>query len=456
MFRDFISGVSIYYDGLNLRQKYPAKSSMLVFVSSTFTDTHSERNVLLEKILPALQDKGKASGVKTVFIDMRYGVRDENTLDHMTWLACKSELLKCLNESGSLAFLSLQSDKYGYRPIPKFIDQELFESRVNLTNTDNQVVLEWYKLDMNSIPPVYTLKNLIQMNDNTFWSALVPKVLNLFEDAAFDRESPELRIGRSVTEYEALTALSFSKDSSYSNMHWFHRHFEGGVSFEDDPNQFLDDAHDPLVKVKLQQLLDTMSLALAPKERVSRYQLPVISFTHKDDQWKEYITRWEERCYTVLDQQLTELIENKQSWDRDGYGSGVTGSILNEFIHHARWANIKCSTFHGRERLLNVCLSRVYEKTSSSCALLPGGPRKVPDSGEDNVEEQADDAEGDERKRNRRVLSSSSVCLAIIGVSGSGKTALMAKLAEKITAEDKNRAISRPVIFRFCGTTSDS
>lgn len=34
---------------------------LLVFVSSTFTDTHIERNILIEQVLPGLRLKGKRS-----------------------------------------------------------------------------------------------------------------------------------------------------------------------------------------------------------------------------------------------------------------------------------------------------------------------------------------------------------------------------------------------------------
>ena len=64
------------------------KKTIFVFVSSTFTDTMEERNVLQEKILPRLRALCKEHGIEYIFFDMRYGVRDENTLDHQTWLGC--------------------------------------------------------------------------------------------------------------------------------------------------------------------------------------------------------------------------------------------------------------------------------------------------------------------------------------------------------------------------------
>ena len=109
------------------------KAELLVFVSSTFTDTHTERNILLDDILPALQRHGRPFGVGVNFIDMRYGVKNENTKEHLTWISCKHELFRCFHESGGLFFLSLQSCKYGYMPIPKHLSKHIFDQRmVNL------------------------------------------------------------------------------------------------------------------------------------------------------------------------------------------------------------------------------------------------------------------------------------------------------------------------------------
>ena len=82
-----------------------------VFVSSTFTDTGLERDILMQQIQPALRKRGRARGVEATLVDMRWGVRDENTLDHRTWIDCWVELERCRAESRGLFFLSLQSDK---------------------------------------------------------------------------------------------------------------------------------------------------------------------------------------------------------------------------------------------------------------------------------------------------------------------------------------------------------
>ena len=79
-----------------------------VFVSSTFTDTHRERNFLMLELMPRLRNMGREHGVELTFVDMRWGVVDENTMDHLTWIACEQEIERCRNSSMDIFFLSLQ------------------------------------------------------------------------------------------------------------------------------------------------------------------------------------------------------------------------------------------------------------------------------------------------------------------------------------------------------------
>jgi 23S rRNA U2552 (ribose-2'-O)-methylase RlmE/FtsJ len=58
-------------------------------------DTNLERDVLHRKILPDLQKKAQQHEVQVIIYDMRFGVKDENTKDHMTWVACKEAIQQC-------------------------------------------------------------------------------------------------------------------------------------------------------------------------------------------------------------------------------------------------------------------------------------------------------------------------------------------------------------------------
>ena len=72
--------------------------------------------------------KDRGFDIELQFVDMRYGVRDENTLEHETWLACAVELERCKRESEGTFFISLQAQKYGYRMAPKRIAREKYDA----------------------------------------------------------------------------------------------------------------------------------------------------------------------------------------------------------------------------------------------------------------------------------------------------------------------------------------
>jgi hypothetical protein len=53
-----------------------------------------------------------------------WGIQDEMTLDHKTWVECARGIDWCVaNSTGIAFFLSLQGDKFGYTPLPKSILQ---------------------------------------------------------------------------------------------------------------------------------------------------------------------------------------------------------------------------------------------------------------------------------------------------------------------------------------------
>ena len=80
---------------------------LIPFISSTFTDTGHERDFLQDLLLEMRAEARKegepwhlkvfiwfhltrflSTDIQVIFVDMRWGVRDENTSDHMTWIAC--------------------------------------------------------------------------------------------------------------------------------------------------------------------------------------------------------------------------------------------------------------------------------------------------------------------------------------------------------------------------------
>jgi hypothetical protein len=99
------------FSGMDSSVWVPIVGKLMVFFSSTFTDTHRERDILQKETLKKLQLHAKSENVVVSFVDMRWGVKDENTLDHQTWTACSREIERCRAESDGIFFVSLQSEK---------------------------------------------------------------------------------------------------------------------------------------------------------------------------------------------------------------------------------------------------------------------------------------------------------------------------------------------------------
>lgn len=287
----------------------PRSKQLLIFVSSTFTDTHLERNILMEKILPRLQEEAQPFEITITFTDMRYGVRDENTRDHKTWYHCKKELERCRRDSAGLFFLSLQGDKYGFRPLPRSIDRAVLDeltatlkwrlevaqsapsspslqgivkesppsspdredhtTALSRSQQDASEILQllqyWYTLDDNAQPPEYLLRELQHIGDANFWQDTVPRLRNALNDLPFDRDDSSLRIGQSVTEWETRFALRYVTGDSENNSQmirssalriaWLHRSFEEDLSKDSDHLALLTDTYSDLeAKERLQTL----------------------------------------------------------------------------------------------------------------------------------------------------------------------------------------------------------
>jgi len=84
-----------------------------------------------------MQIQAKAYGIPVTFVDMRFGVKDENTKDHLTWTACAEQIKCCFGDSDGMFFMSLQGDKYGYRPLPKWIFQDIVDARLKDVQDDS-------------------------------------------------------------------------------------------------------------------------------------------------------------------------------------------------------------------------------------------------------------------------------------------------------------------------------
>ena len=183
------------------------------FLSSTFTDTEVERNLVMEDIIPFLKQCGEPIDVSVhAASEMRWGIRSAASARHETAAICMEEIHRCQKDSGGVSYVVLLGDRYGFRPFPAVIAKDELPLLLNNMSTEGQeAVTEWYVLDENASPAVYMLKPLLdeRMSD-IFWKSSFPLLQSQLRFAARGAQLPESRVRyfeQSVTAEEIFEGL---------------------------------------------------------------------------------------------------------------------------------------------------------------------------------------------------------------------------------------------------------
>jgi len=410
------------------------KGKLKIIFSSTFTDTSAERNLLMDEIYPYLQSAARQNGIVLVIVDMRYGVKDENTSDHLTWIACAEQIRICYEESDQLFFISLQGDKYGYMPIPKFLPGAPILIRMREWDGETRALFDkWYKVDSNQAPPHFVLTNLTghKDTDKAYWTDVLPRLRKALEGIPFDRLArDDIIVGRSVTEYE--TRLAEALDETGERRMWFrrifHRPFSATEDLKGDFCDFIVKCNDTdadkdikdAVRSKFNTLISSMESTYRKENIIFLECNSVESYEKEDEDFCNYLDEWKHAVTMRLEAELYRAITKKASWALNGDGRGVPGAEIEEMIHHCKLLEAQSSLFFGRETLIK-------QATETILAGLTVDVGRTTD-----------------------------ICLCIIGVSGVGKTALMSVLAKNFSQIYSSSGILVPVIVRYCGTSQGS
>ena len=412
-------------DKVNANTKKPT-FKLITFGSSPFTDTQHERDFLMDSLLFELRDVAEKHEIEVIIVDLRTGVRDESTLDQETWIVCSDMLNYCKKESSGIFFFSLQGNKYGYTPLAKSILKEDLDdhlSKKNCSDEQKEIVFKWYILDTNAVPHAYVLRNLESTGDKTYWDDY-KIIFPLLCDVVFDKEryADALRIGDSVTSYEYRAAFSnypvdllYRKSEAYS---WHHR-LLSEECIED--KNFCDTNDNNVLQDKMLKMKTDMHQSFdSATVHEASVSLESLKAGPGDVGFDDYMKTFQNFASKIFNESLQSNISMKKEWDLNGCGFGLQGEYLGEILHHSSWANEKLKTFVKREDLVRQVCNLVMAENRED------GTGNIPFVG----------------------LSG-----CVMGVSGAGKTALMAKVAHEIYQREDNQ---NPVLIRFCGTSKGS
>ncbi|KAK5645668.1 hypothetical protein RI129_004132 [Pyrocoelia pectoralis] len=413
----------------------PSVSSKIVriFTSSTFTDTTMERNTLMAKCYPRIKDYCREKhGLEFQVVDMRWGVRDEATDDHMTTELCMKEIENCQRLSMGPNFVVFLGQKYGYRPIPTYIiSSELQLIRDELVNlgADASLIDTWYRKDSNAVPPVSVLQPIssilinfnnkripkLQAEDQAIWWDTLGKFQKLFRKASstlyqqgkIDKDAMH-NYFMSVTEREVINGILNVKNTKNHCLAYLRyinninlQNLKKASLFVDIINRSLDQESCKLLAnlrdERLPDKIETSNLQKYTVEWIGREGLD--PETH-EEYLKHFITHFYKNIVKLVDRAM-----RKED-------SSATGQIVTEILQHLHACNNSVRVFYGRE---------------------------------DSLE-----------KIQNYMLGESDKPMVLYGEGGCGKTSLLAKSAGMSTSTEWFKNKKPMSIIRFLGTTPDS
>ncbi|XP_069110617.1 NACHT and WD repeat domain-containing protein 2-like isoform X2 [Argopecten irradians] len=406
-----------------------------IFTSSTFTDTMHERNVWMSEAYPRVKTFCQELGYEFQVVDMRWGVRDEAMDDHSTTDLCLKELQLCQKLSTGPNFVTLLSHKYGYRSLTREIDAEEFDKifAVIESTEAKELLQKWYRKDNNAVPPMYLLSpiskhlpDFISSNKDaskeakTKWwqeSDIMQAALESSAEQALGVEAAKKYI-ISVTEKEIqMGLLSLDKEKAGKTCLWFNRVIKNIDKLEANyqlsrymeclgPEDKVHKAQELLYDLKQRQIAECL-----PQKNIISYS---VSWTDKGEikhdginpvvtEHKKYLKKLADDFVKAVTDMISASIKEREA-------SPNTDPLYAECLQHIRFSQQKCANFHGRETTLGKI--KTYLTTQNQKPLV------------------------------------------IHGMSGCGKTSIMAMAAKLVPSWMNN---TEPVvIIRFLGTTPDS
>lgn len=436
-----------------------ASKTFRIFVSSTFSDLKAERNALQKHVFPKLRELCMQHGYRFQAIDLRWGVSTEAGLDQQTMNICLQELERCKSITPRPNFIVLLGDRYGWRPLPAQIEAKEFEAILDKVPQENEESLlwqeqqpnnrkGWYRKDENAEPAEYCLR---------------PREVNVLDNAS-DEERKAALASEAEEWGEVEKRLGAGMLQAINKLGWLDNDprrvkYEASATHQEIIRGALDvpDAHEHVYcffrKIEniddlLKDLLKAPDLLEAPK---AKDFVDLDDSGHLDEKVQNQLESLKEE---LLRRRLPDnIFEYRAKWT----GSGVTTEHIGDLPENMEDALRQWDPRKGLRKLcmdVYACLSKVILQQIE----------QMPEPGALDAEITAHDNFGQERARffTGRVSILQSIGdylkgtdnhpLAIFGESGSGKTALMARAAQRARETHPDAE----VVSRLIGATPSS
>ncbi|KAL6427738.1 hypothetical protein ACFW04_008880 [Cataglyphis niger] len=417
----------------SLKSLPPVSSKIVrIFTSSTFTDTTMERNTLMAQCYPKIKDYCREKhGLEFQVVDMRWGVRDEATDDHMTTELCMREIENCQRLSMGPNFVVFLGQKYGYRPIPTYVlssELEMLRTELESQGMDVSVLDKWYKKDSNAVPPTSILQPIssilknfnnkripkLQQEDQAIWWDTMCKMQKLFRKGAqslynagkFDKDTMH-NYFMSVTEREVINGVLNVKNTKNHCLAYIR--YINNINLQNlrKASLFLDIANRSLDNEASKLLANLRDERLPNKIESTNLQRYTVEWIGREGLDPETHGEYLQHFITHFYRNIVKLVDRAMRKE----DSSAQGQIITEILQHLHACNNSVKVFYGREDTL--------------------------------------------KRIKNHMLDNSDKPLVLYGEGGCGKTSLLAKSAGLTSTIwlSERKPIS---IIRFLGTTPDS
>ncbi|MFY9100094.1 DUF4062 domain-containing protein [Aliarcobacter cryaerophilus] len=413
-----------------------------LFVSSTFGDFKKERDVLHKKVFPKVDKYCNKNGFSFQPIDLRWGVSSEAQHDQKTLEVCLEEVRACKHFPYP-NFLIMAGDRYGYIPLPYMIEKNELDSIKDIINRNNgkftitykpiendnkeilshknpknitklELIDEWYKLDENQLPVSYILQSRkVEYKEYSNWNEDQKYLRNILQNAANilfkDKNNQEyLKYFTSATESEVLEGIiDYKKITNTQEKLLKNRIVENAdldkkyvYAYKREIKHPSKDYIDFTENEEEKEFLKQKAMDFKNNLSITLYKDNILSSNYDsiDLYEKNELQEFEEFIY----KKLINAIETQKKKLNN------TLKIEQEIIEQNKFKDDKQKGFIGREWTLNIINKYLFnDKTNEP--------------------------------------------LVIYGISGMGKSALIAKAIDNIPKNGNDK-----LIYRFVGATQNS
>ncbi|XP_068248399.1 NACHT and WD repeat domain-containing protein 2 [Palaemon carinicauda] len=363
-----------------------------IFTSSTFTDMLMERNTLMESVYPKLKEFCREKhGLEFQVVDMRWGVRDEATDDHLTTDLCMNEIINCQRLSMGPNFVFFGGQKYGYRPIPRVIlGSELLMLREALVNMGVDVYLidRWYKKDTNSVPFVFNLQSIssilvnfnnkripkLQAQDAATWWDTLAKMQKLLRKAAqacynthkMDKEAMH-NYFMSVTEREVINGILDVPNTKNHTLALVR--YINNINLQNlrRASNFIDIVNRQIDGEAMKLLSDLRDVRLPARIEATNYHRYTVEWIGREGLDKATHAEYLQEFCTHFYKGITKLLDRAMRKE----DNSSQGKIVTEILQHLHACKNSVMVFYGREEELQR--AEEYIKGPSQTPLLLHG-----------------------------------------------------------------------------------